>query len=156
MTKPGLRWRAFSIMAMLLVVPSETVGLFGNPSLYDGARYLVDTLAVVGVAGYAFNRSFGPRIVWRIFAPFFVLFSAFVVLSGLPRLTALQAAPFGVWVVAAVLLSMFTALTWFVALALLRQGGWMRGRTSELSASPIRLATFAARTEGWSRQKVQM
>jgi hypothetical protein len=148
MTKPVLRWRAFSIMVILLVVPFETVGLFGNPSLYDGARYLVDTLAVVGVAGYGFNRSFGPRMVWRIFAPFFVFFSAVVALSGLPRLTGLQAAPFGVWVVVAVLLSMFIALTWFIALALLRQGGWMRGGASELSASRTRLATFGARSEG--------
>jgi hypothetical protein len=125
------RWCLFATVMLALVLPFETRKLFGELALYDAARYVVDTVAVVGVAGYAFSVPAGPKLMWRVFAPIFILFSVLIAASGSPRLLAVQLPSMGSWMATSATLCIGAAIIGFMSLALLRHGGWLdRTRTS--------------------------
>lgn len=127
MNRPRLskRWCLFATVMLALVLPFETRKLLGELPLYDAARYVVDTVAVVGVAGYAFCVPTGPKLMWRVFAPIFILFSVIIAASGLPRLLAVQSPSMGSWMTTSAILCIGAAIIGFMSLALLRHGGWM-------------------------------
>lgn len=110
---------------LALVLPFETGKLFGEVLFYDAARYLVDTIAVVGVAGYAFNIPTGPKVMWRVFAPIFILFSLIIAASGLPRLFEAQVPSTAGLIVIFLGLCVGAAITGSMSLALLRHGDWL-------------------------------
>ncbi|WP_132387340.1 hypothetical protein [Novosphingobium sp. PhB165] len=120
---------------MLLVLPYEFGALFRRPSAYDAARYAIDTISVIGLTGYAFARPLGPQRFWRVFAPIFILFNAAIALRGLPRMLEWSALPreswLGIAMALAVMLGMQLAISGFMALALFRHGGWLRGPETE-------------------------
>jgi hypothetical protein len=124
-TKLSRRWCLFAIVMLALVLPFETRKLFGELTLYDAARYVIDTVAVIGVSGYAFSIRIGPQVMWRVFAPIFIIFSVIIAASGLPRLYATQLPSTGVWIALSLILCMGLAMIGFTALALLRYGGWL-------------------------------
>ncbi|WP_159982587.1 MULTISPECIES: hypothetical protein [unclassified Novosphingobium] len=124
-------WRAFAVLVLILVLPSEFGGLFKHPKAFDALRYGVDTLAAVGLTGYAFARPMGPQAFWRFFAPVFILFSTVVFMSGLPRiLMILQAASYAPMFLAALgsMLAMMFSLIWFISVGLMRHVGWIADR----------------------------
>lgn len=124
-TQISKRWCAFAIVMLALVLPFETKELFGKLSLYDATRYAVDTVAVIGVAGYAFNVRTGPEVMWRIFAPIFILFSVTIATSGLPRLLVAPVRSTMSLLAISSALSIGAAIIGFMSLALLRHGGWL-------------------------------
>lgn len=130
-TRLSKRWCLFAIVMLALVLPFETRKLFGEITLYDAARYAVDTVAVIGLSGYAFGIQIGPKVMWRVFAPFFIVFSVAIAASGLPRLYAAQLPSTGVWIATALMLCVGAAIIGFMALALLRYGGWLNATRSE-------------------------
>lgn len=123
--KLSKRWCIFAAVMLALVLPFETGKLFGELVLYDAARYVVDTIAVVGVAGYAFNIPTAPKVMWRVFAPIFILFSVIIAASGLPRLFAAQVPSIAGLIAIFSGLCIGAAITWGMSLALLRHGDWL-------------------------------
>ncbi|AXB75835.1 hypothetical protein [Novosphingobium sp. P6W] len=111
-----------------MVLPYEFGGLFKHPTSFDALRYGIDTLAAVGLTGYAFARPMGPHGFWRFFAPVFILFSAAVFVRGLPRfLVPFQAGSYPPMVLAVLglMLAMMISLIWFMSVGLMRHGGWI-------------------------------
>ena len=126
--KPQSRgWRVFSVAALMLVLPYETPKLLDQLSLYDTLRYAFDTMAVIGLAGYAFGYAIGPRAAWRIFAPAFAVFIIVILLSGLPRLALFPSLSTGAMVTVGIFLPLSFAWSWFMTIGLLRYGGWLHG-----------------------------
>jgi hypothetical protein len=122
-TKLSRRWCSFAMLA--LVLPFKTSKLFGELTLYDAARYIVDTVAVIALSGYAFKIRIGPQVMWRVSAPIFIIFSVIIAASGLPRLYATQLPSAGACIALSSALCIGLAIMWFMALALLRYDGWL-------------------------------
>lgn len=119
------RWCVFAMVMLALVLPYETTRLFGHLSLYEAARCTVHIVAVLGILGYAFRVRVGPEKMWRVFAPFFILFSVIGIARGLPKLLAIPVSSTASLIGIAVLLCIVSAIPCFMSLALLRQGGWL-------------------------------
>jgi hypothetical protein len=115
-TKLSRRWCSFAMLA--LVLPFKTSKLFGELTLYDAARYIVDTVAVIALSGYAFKIRIGPQVMWRVSAPIFIIFSVIIAASGLPRLYATQLPSAGACIALSSALCIGLAIMWFMALAL--------------------------------------
>lgn len=134
---PSLRWRIFAVFMVVSILPYETASLLGALSAYDAARYVVDSIAMVGLVGYAFNRQIGARPFWRMFTPVFIIFSMTILFIGMIPVVGivgnLRPVPLG-----ALLAFLLLAVTmiWTMSLALLRYGGWRNdGRFADLGAT---------------------
>ncbi|MGJ0237898.1 hypothetical protein ACQEPB_05165 [Novosphingobium fluoreni] len=121
-TRKSLGWRIFSVIMLILVVPFETLDLFRSSSTYDMVRHTIDSVAVVGVFGYAFNIRLGPKYIWRIFAAIFAAFCFWLLLQTFSRFWALDLPSPGEWVVVSVLALGPIAIIVFMMLALFRYG----------------------------------
>lgn len=114
---------------LIAVLPYEFGGLFRHPKAYDATRYTIDTIAVIGLTGYAFGRPMGPFAAWRFFGPAFVLFEVWLISVKLPGMLHLVTQSLSAAVIITVLTLMFASIPWFTALALLRHGGWLHEPT---------------------------
>lgn len=123
-SRPPLRWRIFAVFMLIGILPYDTVQLLGTISAYDATCSVIDTIGVIGLTGYAFDRRIGPRSFWRRFAPVFIVFNVVVFLIGLIPLTRVAAFPSFMLVSLAVFMVLAIAVVWAMSLALLRYGGY--------------------------------
>lgn len=107
---------------LILTLPLETLRMLGNPSVHEVAGYVIHTVAVIGLTGYAFHRRIGSRPFWRMFAPLLPLFEIAGVVLNAEGWRGIAALPMGPLLLVSAFLLVTSGITALMTVALFRYG----------------------------------
>lgn len=141
-TKPGWGWKSFAGLMVVMVAIGDVPKLFHPIGVGALLTVAINLTAVAGLVAYAFRRRMGPTRFWRLFAPFFCLFTVGLFGAALPIIVRFFAIiPGSLTMVLGMLIAIVpvTAMALLTAVALLRQGELLGPGRRPLGARPDQL-----------------